>query len=652
MSVSKKNPNKSRSEKRNRKPISKESTSQIQQDTGLEGVQRAQLTPDLLTPTDVKRLQRTVGNRAIRHILARNRRSSTIQPSLRVNSAGDQYEQEADRVAKKVVSMPVEGRQETGKISVGGNIQAKPLAASISRLVQADSPTSVHGAKNSDEEETPEGAKSVSTGQRSVQDGIQASIQRARNSDEEETPEGAKSAYIGQKSAQDGIQAEFQGAINSGQEETREGTEQAERTSAGQGFETTSDFEDRVSATRGSGSQLPEPVRSFMEARFDSDFSEVRAHSDSNAVQLNREISARAFTQGADIFYGPGQAPANDELTAHELTHVVQQTGPVQRKKKPEQPAPNLLAGIAPLSRVMGHLQSKQRSSNGQGTSYYRKKIAEFKRTHSPEEIIQKQEQLLPRAKTDIKQTGDRSQIFRACGESEAAGKITHATKFNAPDGSANTRKKVGVGEEVKFTAPANGKWKASKGTPNLANNTNEFNWTAPNRAGSSMISYEADGKQSRVFMRVIEPYRITATKINDMAYTAGQHGAGMKLRFNYYPMTVSFGNVEAKEVSHAATGISGYYKSHGAHWHNTGDTFFPIAADNKDTAIDTAAQSGYPKPWSKGSFHWHIPNKFKVKTEAGDGKEFTKVTQSFYMLGSSGTSRVTKGGASVERTP
>jgi hypothetical protein len=299
------------------------------------------------------------------------------------------------------------------------------------------------------------------------------------------------------------------------------------------------------------------------------------------------------------------------------------------------------------------HLGSERGTLNGGDASLYRKKIDAFKRSHSNEQIMEKQERLLPANSIDIKQQGDRSQIFRACGNSEAAGKITHETKFQAPDGSANTRKKIGVGEEVKFTAPKEGKWKASKGTPASADSTKEFNWTAPDRASSPRITFEADGKTSSVGMSVIEPKRITATKINDMPYTAGRQGAGMKLRFNYYPMTVSFGNVEAKEVSHAPTGVSGYMTRHGMpHWHDTGDTFFPIRADNTDSAIDTAATSGYPSPWSKGSFHWHIPNKFKTKTEGGDGKRFTTVTQSFYVIDSTGKSKVTKGGEEVERTP
>jgi hypothetical protein len=46
---------------------------------------------------------------------------------------------------------------------------------------------------------------------------------------------------------------------------------------------------------------------------------------------LTRSVSARAFTTGADIYFGRGEyrpgTSAGDELIAHELTHVVQQRG-------------------------------------------------------------------------------------------------------------------------------------------------------------------------------------------------------------------------------------------------------------------------------------------------------------------------------------
>lgn len=75
------------------------------------------------------------------------------------------------------------------------------------------------------------------------------------------------------------------------------------------------------------GRALDGATRDFMEQRFGADFGQVRVHTDRQAAQLNADLRANAFTHGRDIFYGQGRSPGRDELTAHELAHVVQQSG-------------------------------------------------------------------------------------------------------------------------------------------------------------------------------------------------------------------------------------------------------------------------------------------------------------------------------------
>ncbi|MBN4002719.1 MAG: DUF4157 domain-containing protein [Nostoc sp. LPT] len=100
------------------------------------------------------------------------------------------------------------------------------------------------------------------------------------------------------------------------------------------GFEVDNNLESQLTNTKGGGSPLADEVRSFMEPRFGNDFSQVRVHTDSTAVQMNRDLGAQAFTHGSDIYYSAGKNPAKDELTAHELTHVVQQTGAKQQNSQ------------------------------------------------------------------------------------------------------------------------------------------------------------------------------------------------------------------------------------------------------------------------------------------------------------------------------
>lgn len=75
------------------------------------------------------------------------------------------------------------------------------------------------------------------------------------------------------------------------------------------------------------GDLLPGSVRSFFEPRFGCDFSAVRVHSDGEAARMSRALNAQAFTHRQHIYFGPGRSPGQDALTAHELTHVLQQTG-------------------------------------------------------------------------------------------------------------------------------------------------------------------------------------------------------------------------------------------------------------------------------------------------------------------------------------
>jgi hypothetical protein len=80
-----------------------------------------------------------------------------------------------------------------------------------------------------------------------------------------------------------------------------------------------------------SGQPLDAGTRAFMEPRFGHDFSQVRVHTDARAAESAQSVNALAYTVGRNVVFGVGQyAPATSEgkrLMAHELTHVVQQTG-------------------------------------------------------------------------------------------------------------------------------------------------------------------------------------------------------------------------------------------------------------------------------------------------------------------------------------
>jgi hypothetical protein len=94
--------------------------------------------------------------------------------------------------------------------------------------------------------------------------------------------------------------------------------------------------ERRIEALRGMGDPLSKDALADMRARFGRDFSAVRVHTDAEAAALCAQVRARAFTVGNDVFFAPGElAPETErgrELLAHELAHVVQQSGGATRK--------------------------------------------------------------------------------------------------------------------------------------------------------------------------------------------------------------------------------------------------------------------------------------------------------------------------------
>jgi len=241
--------------------------------------------PGVAQPHQILDLQRQVGNQAIQRLLDQH----TLQAKLTVGPAGDAYEQEADRVASQVMSSSPTAVQRSAEEEE--EVQARPLAGSITPLVQ-------RAAEEEEEIQT------------------KPLLQRAAEEEEE-------------------VQAKplLQRAVEEEEEI------QTRRVDPAAGFQAADTLEAELRAQAGHGQALPGEVRAFMEPRFGADFSGVRVHTDAPAQQLNRQLSAQAFTHGQDIYLGEGRyAPETDtgkHLLAHELTHVVQQTGkvagPVQR---------------------------------------------------------------------------------------------------------------------------------------------------------------------------------------------------------------------------------------------------------------------------------------------------------------------------------
>ncbi len=102
----------------------------------------------------------------------------------------------------------------------------------------------------------------------------------------------------------------------------------AQRSGEGQA-EVDDEIANNIHSQRSGGHNLDEDIAAKAGSVMGQDFSNVRVHTDSHADTLSRQLNAKAFTTGNDIFFQQGAYnPSSSEgqhLISHELTHVVQQ---------------------------------------------------------------------------------------------------------------------------------------------------------------------------------------------------------------------------------------------------------------------------------------------------------------------------------------
>ena len=82
------------------------------------------------------------------------------------------------------------------------------------------------------------------------------------------------------------------------------------------------------------GSPLPKDIQSRVVQVLGKDVGHVRVHSDMQANKAADSLNAKAFTHQNHIYLGKGQSVDDSQLMAHELTHVVQQSGGIKSRAK------------------------------------------------------------------------------------------------------------------------------------------------------------------------------------------------------------------------------------------------------------------------------------------------------------------------------
>ncbi len=90
-----------------------------------------------------------------------------------------------------------------------------------------------------------------------------------------------------------------------------------------------SGIEGRLRSAKDGGRTMAPDLQRSMGDAFGADFSSVKIHTSENAVQMNRDLSAQAFTHGRNIYFNQGkyrpETASGKHLLAHELTHTIQQ---------------------------------------------------------------------------------------------------------------------------------------------------------------------------------------------------------------------------------------------------------------------------------------------------------------------------------------
>lgn len=299
----------------------------------------------------------------------KQRKPAYLSRKMAVSQPQDKEEQEADQVAQEV-SRAKKSAEQPGVKEDKEMISSKPVP-SVQRLLrrlnravasqnEEEQQAPVRRAKKPDEE------KKNAAAQRSVEteDKKDEAVKRlSRKAEEEEKPKAARlfrkaagpektdeqqatAARLLRKAKQP--EQEEQPVAQTRLHRAEADEQQEEQVASGESAATENStepsVEERIEQCRGTGMPLPPTVLAEMERKFDQNFSSVTIHNDGEAAKLCKELNARAFTVGNDIFFAPGEfAPETDsgrELLAHELTHVVQQSDSIgraiRRKAEPE----------------------------------------------------------------------------------------------------------------------------------------------------------------------------------------------------------------------------------------------------------------------------------------------------------------------------
>ncbi|MBN8640459.1 MAG: DUF4157 domain-containing protein [Flavobacteriales bacterium] len=287
--------------------------------------------------------------------------SPKIQKKLKTGTPGDHFEVEADKVADKVVNNNSSGGLLQSKSEE--EVQQNPISETISSVQSKEMKEEEPVQKKSDEKEekvqkkTEEKEEPVQKKEeKKEEEPVQKKAEEKeeavqKKTEEKEEPvqkkEEKKEEEPVQKKAEEKEEA-VQKKAEEKEEPVQKKTEEKEEVAQAKCAECEKEEKAQKKSNpsmvetnlkKGKGNPLDKKVKAEMENSFGVDFSSIRIHTDSNAINMCQEMKAQAFTNGVNIYFNKGKynpdSSEGKKLLAHELTHTVQQ-GAVKQKSKKE----------------------------------------------------------------------------------------------------------------------------------------------------------------------------------------------------------------------------------------------------------------------------------------------------------------------------
>lgn len=280
-----------------------------------------------------------------------------FQTKLQISQPNDQYEREADAVADRVTSSNRNGKKNPEKISKVQPGSLKSAQMKIQRKAELEgSSLQMQGKEEEEpvqmveeeedtmqmqEEEIQTKGEEVEDVQMQEEEEEEVQMQEEKEEvvqmqEEEEEPiqmkEGEEEEEVQMQEEEEEVQMQEE------EEEPLQMKKEAVPHASGK------TLSNRIGEKAGRGRSLPRKTKVEMESAFGVDFSKVNIHTDTYAVQMNKELGAQAFTHGKNIYFNSGkyrpESSAGKRLLAHELTHVVQQGGGKKTPDIQRQPTP------------------------------------------------------------------------------------------------------------------------------------------------------------------------------------------------------------------------------------------------------------------------------------------------------------------------